>query len=106
MTTPSPPEQFRARVTNIAMTAHVQIAYACITTAQARTLDAARQIETWWPETPLREAVAAALRWQASGAGDLAQDVLNEARRRCGLAFTDPAAAYRQPQQAGRPAPN
>lgn len=82
-----PPVALGQRVANIALTAHVQFAYACAHDAQARALRAAETIERSWPDTPLRALVLEAYRAQADTAAGMARKVLENARQRCGLAY-------------------
>ena len=75
------------RVTNIVLTAQVQLAYACAMQAQERAERARHCIEKTWPATPVRDLVLDGYRAQAQSAGRLAREVLDGAQRRCGLAF-------------------
>jgi hypothetical protein len=75
------------RVANIVLTAQVQMAYACAKDAQARAVRARECIEKTWPATPVRALVLDGYQAQAQSAGRVAQDVLQGAQRRCGLAF-------------------
>ena len=75
------------RVANIAMTAQIQLAYACALDAQGRAQRAIERIEKTWPATPVRALVLNAYRAQEQASARLAKDVLAGARRRCGLAF-------------------
>ena len=84
---PQLPVSLGQRVANIALTAHVQFAYACAQDAQARALRAVTTIERSWPDTPLRTLVLDAYRAQANTAAGMARKVLENARRRCGLAY-------------------
>ncbi len=81
------PMALGSRVANIALTAQVQMAYACATAARARAQQAAACIEESWPPTPIRSLVLDAYRAQAQSADQLARDILAGARKRCGLAF-------------------
>jgi hypothetical protein len=76
-----------ARMTNVALTAQVQIAYACATAAVKQAERAAACIERSWPDTPLRTIVVGAYRSQACQSRNAQQAILRQARRRCGLAF-------------------
>ncbi len=84
---PGLPVALGRRVANIALTAQVQFAYACAQDAQSRARRAATTIERNWPDTPLRTLVLDAYRAQASTAAGMARKVLENARRRCGLAY-------------------
>jgi len=75
------------RVTNIVLTAQVQMAYACAVDARDRALRACEGIEKSWPATPVRELVLDGYRAQAQSAAGMAREVLAGAQRRCGLAF-------------------
>ena len=75
------------RVANIVLTAQVQLAYACAIDAQERANRARDCIEKSWPATPVRALVLDGYRAQAQSAGRMAREVLESARRRCGLAF-------------------
>jgi len=81
------PLAFGSRVTNIALNAQVQAAYACAIAARSRAQGTAACIERSWPDTPLRRFVLDVYRAQAQSADVLAHEVLHAARRRCGLAF-------------------
>ena len=71
------PYQLASRIVNVALTAQVQMAYACAIAASENAEHAAACIERAWPDTPLRSMVVEAAAGQ----------VLARARRRCGLAF-------------------
>ena len=75
------------RVTNIVLTAQVQMAYACAMDARQRAEHAHDCIEKTWPATAVRELVLDGYLAQARSAGRLAREVLAGAQRRCGLAF-------------------
>jgi len=79
--------QVAARITNVALTAQVQIAYGYAVAAGENAERAARCIERTWPDTPLRSLVARAYRAQARARKDVAREVLARARERCGLAY-------------------
>ncbi len=76
-----------SRVTNIVLNAQVQAAYACAVAARSRAQGAAQCIERTWPDTPVRRLVLDIYRAQAQSADEMAHEVLEAARRRCGLAF-------------------
>jgi len=78
---------FGARVANIAMTAQVQVAYACAMEARARAQRTTQWLQRSWPDTPVRQLMLSIYRAQEQSANALARDVLAGARRRCGLAF-------------------
>jgi hypothetical protein len=63
------------------------MAYACAKDAQDRAVRARDCIEKTWPATPVRALVLDGYRAQAQSAGRMAQEVLQGAQRRCGLAF-------------------
>jgi hypothetical protein len=79
--------QVAARMANVALTAQVQIAYACAVAASESAGRAAACIERAWPRTPLRSLVVQAYRARASARKDAAREVLARARMRCGLAY-------------------
>jgi hypothetical protein len=79
--------QVAARVTNVALTAQVQIAYACAIAASENAERAAVCIEQAWPDTPLRKLVVQAYRDRAHERQGAAHEVLARARRWCGLAY-------------------
>ncbi len=81
------PCNLAARIVNVALTAQVQMAYACATTAGENAERAASCIEQAWPDTPMRSVVVEAYRAQARQHEKAARDVLARARQRCGLAF-------------------
>jgi len=81
------PLAFGSRVANIVLNAQVQAAYACATAARLRAQNAAECVERSWPDTPLRHLVVEIYRAQAQSADVLAHEVLENARRHCGLAF-------------------
>lgn len=76
-----------ARMANVALTAQVQIAYACAGAAATQADRAAACIERSWPDTPLRAMVVEAYRGQARRGRETQQLVLKQARSRCGLAY-------------------
>ena len=76
-----------SRVANIVLNAQVQAAYACAVAARSRAQSAAACIERSWPDTPIRGLVIDIYRAQAQSADAMAHEVLEGARRRCGLAF-------------------
>ena len=76
-----------SRVTNIVWNAQVQAAYAYAIAARSRAQSASACVERSWPDTPLRRLVLDIYRAQAQSADMLAHEVLEGARRRCGLAF-------------------
>ena len=76
-----------SRVANIVLNAQVQAAYACAVAARARAQSAGACIERSWPDTPVRRLVLDIYRAQEQSADAIAQKVLEDARRRCGLAF-------------------
>ena len=79
--------QVAARMTNVVLTAQVQIAYACAMAASENAERAAACIEQTWPDTPLRSLVVQVYRAQAHQRKDAAREVLVRARGRCGLAY-------------------
>jgi hypothetical protein len=79
--------QVAARMTNVALTAQVQIAYAYASVASENAERAAVCIEQAWPDTPLRSLVVQAYRDRALERKGAARDVLARARRWCGLAY-------------------
>jgi len=79
--------QVAARMANVALTAQVQIAYACAVAAGESAERAAACIERAWPNTPLRSLVVQAYGAQASARKQAAREVLARARMRCGLAY-------------------
>lgn len=81
------PYQLTARITNAALTAQVQITYACATAAAEQAEHAADAIERSWPDTPLRTLAVRGFRAQALDRRRAARDILHQARRRCGLAY-------------------
>ena len=83
----SSPLSLGARVANIVLNAQVQAAYACAVAARERAQSTATCIERSWPDTPVRRLVLDIYQAQAQSADELARDVLEVARRRCGLAF-------------------
>ena len=84
---PALPYHLAARIANVALTAHAQMAHACAVAASENAERAAACIEQTWPDTPLRSMVVEAYRAQARERLQAAGDVLVRARRRCGLAF-------------------
>jgi hypothetical protein len=79
--------QVAARMTNVALTAQVQIAYACAMAASENAERAAVCIEQAWPDTPLRSLVVRAYRDRALERTGQGREVLARARRWCGLAY-------------------
>jgi len=77
----------RARVANLALTAQVQMAYACTQQAHESTCQSIARIEQTWPDTPLRKLVLQVYRAQADCTRMMECDILASARRNCGLAF-------------------
>jgi len=76
-----------SRVANIVLNAQVQAAYACAIAAGNRAQSAAACIEQTWSDTPMRRLILQMYRAQAQSADVLAREVLQGARRCCGLAF-------------------
>jgi len=76
-----------SRIANIALTAQVQLAYACAEQTRERAQRAAQCIQRTWPDSPVRRLVLDIYRSQAQSAEVLAREVLRAARQRCGLAF-------------------
>lgn len=81
------PMVYGSRVTNIVMNAQVQLAYGCAVAARDRAQRATDCIERSWPDTPVRRLVLDIYRAQAQSADVVAHEVLESARRHCGLAF-------------------
>jgi len=81
------PLALSARVTNIVYTAQVQVGYACASQARQSAERAIASIEASLPDSPLREMLLNLYRAQKSSAEAMAQQLLENARRRCGLAF-------------------
>jgi hypothetical protein len=88
--TPSPialPYHLVARMVNAALTAQIQIAYACAIATSETAERTASYIEQTWPETPMRSLVAQAYRSRARERARAASEVLARARQYCGLAY-------------------
>jgi hypothetical protein len=81
------PYHLVARMVNSALTAQIQIAYACAIAASETAERTAAYIEQSWPDTPMRSLVAQAYRSRARERAQAANDVLVRARRHCGLAY-------------------
>jgi hypothetical protein len=81
------PYQLAARMTNVALTAQVQIGYACAIAASESAERAAACTERAWPDTPLRALVVQSYRALARERQAAAREVLARARKSCGLAY-------------------
>ena len=76
-----------ARLSNIALTAQVQLSYNCAQDSALRARQQAQRIAQTWPASALRDFVLGAYEAQAQAAQTLANAVLEAARHRCGLAY-------------------
>jgi hypothetical protein len=83
------PLALSARVTNIVYTAQVQVAYACASQARQSAERAIASIEASLPASPLREMLLNLYRAQKDSADAMAQQLLENARQRCGLAYAN-----------------
>lgn len=81
------PLALSSRVANILLNAQIQAGYACTVAARRRAQSAAAYVESSWPDTPVRQLVLDIYRAQEQSADLLAHKLLEDARRRCGLAF-------------------
>ena len=76
-----------SRMANMVLTAQVQVAYECAHCAHDSAQRAATHVIETWPDTPLRTIVLGAYKAQTDAAEAAMHDVLERARRTCGLAF-------------------
>jgi hypothetical protein len=81
------PLALSARVANIVYTAQVQMAYACADDARQSAERSIANIEGSWMAPPVRQLLLNVYRSQADAAAHLAEQVLANARQRCGLAY-------------------
>jgi hypothetical protein len=81
------PVALGSRLANIVYTAQVQLAYGCADDARHSAERSIARLESSWLAAPVRDLLVEVYRSQADAAARMADQVLANARKRCGLAF-------------------